>query len=166
MIQSQIDDLSTKIASQFSDLREIPYRLSAVFIHRGSSSAGHYWIYIYDFKARMWRKYNDEHVTQVRHTSEIFDPPTGPRPPTPYFVVYVQDEHKEALVDPVCRNVVYPAPEVSQAHAAAADDWVPIGLDDGMMKTPPVSMQSTMVHSGPTGEVPWDDSQHVNVAQW
>lgn len=160
MVQLQITDLSTKISSQFSDLVKIPYRLSAVFIHRGSSSAGHYWIYIYDFKAKIWRSYNDEHVTQVKDTSEIFDPPKGPRPPTPYFVVYVQDAHKETLVDPVCRDVADPAPEESQA--LAGDDWVPIELDTEMMK----ASQSTMVHSGPTGEVSWDDSQHINGAQW
>ena len=74
-------------------------------MHRGTTNAGHYWIYIFDFEKDCWRSYNDERVTLVKDKREIFDPPSGDRPATPYFLVYVQDDIKQALVDPVCRQV-------------------------------------------------------------
>lgn len=114
MLDSTIKDLRSSISSQFNDLRSIPYRLASVFIHVGSHITGHYWIYIYDFKAKIWRKYNDEKITEVKDTKEIFEANKGPRPPTPYYLVYVKDESKESLVDPVCRDVKEPPPEVTQ----------------------------------------------------
>ena len=104
-LDSRIKDLSANISSQFNDLQSIPYRLQSVFVHRGSASYGHYWIYIRDFSSGMWRKYNDGYVSAVTDISEIFDRDSGDRPATPYFLVYVKDELKEQLVNPVCRNV-------------------------------------------------------------
>lgn len=82
-----------------------------MFIHVGSHNTGHYWIYIYDFVAKLWRKYNDEKVTEVEDIREIFEAPGTSRPPTPYYLVYVKDEMKEQLVDPVCRSVTEPPHE-------------------------------------------------------
>ena len=113
-LESQIKDLRTNISSQFNDLRSIPYRLASVFIHVGSHNTGHYWIYIYDFAAKIWRKYNDEKITEVRDTKEIFEAPGTTRPPTPYYLVYVKDESRVQLVDPVCRDVIDPPPEEVQ----------------------------------------------------
>jgi len=110
-VEDKIKSLSTNINSQFADLREIPYRLHSVFIHRGQVSAGHYWIFIYDFADSIWRKYNDGYVTEVLDTSAIYEPEPSPRPATPYFLVYVRDDLKSELVEAVCRNVV----ELSQA---------------------------------------------------
>lgn len=113
-LESQIKDLRTHISSQFSDMRNIPYRLASVFIHVGSHNTGHYWIYIHDFAAKIWRKYNDEKITEVKDTKEIFEAPGTTRPPTPYYLVYVKDEAKEELVDPVCRDITDPPPEEIQ----------------------------------------------------
>ena len=103
----------TSINSQFNDLRKVPYRLQSVFIHRGFVHSGHYWIYIRDFKANIWRKYNDGYVTEVKDTKEIFEQELSDRPATSYFVVYVKDELKDQLVNPVCRDIVE-LPLVSQ----------------------------------------------------
>ena len=162
-IQSQIKDLRTNIASQFNDLRQIPYRLSAVFIHRGSSNAGHYWIYIYDFRAKIWRNYNDEHVTQVKDTSEIFDAPISQRPPTPYFLVYVRDELKEDLIDPVCRDIVNLPPEASSD--TVMEDYQPVDLAKQIESTYAPIRRST-ARSSPSGTVDWDDSRLVNGSSW
>lgn len=96
------------ISSQFADYRHLAYRLHAVFVHRGSVSFGHYWIYIYDFKKNIWRKYNDSEVTEVQDPSEIFQDRQEQNPPTPYFLVYVNDTMKDRLVNPVCREIVDP----------------------------------------------------------
>lgn len=104
-IDSEIRKLTTNIASQFNDLRNIPYRLQSVFIHRGSVDAGHYWIYIYDFRQKIWRKYNDGYVTEIKDTTEIFVQESTNRPATSYFLVYVKDDLKEKLVNPICREI-------------------------------------------------------------
>ena len=103
-IDIQITDLDSKITSQFNDLQNIPYRLQSVFVHRGYHNAGHYWIYIYDFSQNLWRKYNDGYITEIRDTGEIFVQEPGERPATPYFLVYVRDDQKGALVNSVCRE--------------------------------------------------------------
>ncbi|KAA6408891.1 MAG: hypothetical protein FRX48_07235 [Lasallia pustulata] len=105
-IDERIKTLNTSINSQFTDLRNLPYRLHSVFIHRGYVSSGHYWIYIYDFAKEIWRKYNDGYVTEVKDTREIFDRDPADRPATPYFLVYVRDDLKHMLVDSVCRDIV------------------------------------------------------------
>ena len=94
------------IGSQFADLCRLPYRLYAVFVHHGSVEFGHYYIYIYDFEKDVWRKYNDSEVTEVQNKAEIFDNHNLQNPPTPYFLVYVNDDIKERLVQPVCREIV------------------------------------------------------------
>ena len=53
----------------------------------------------------MWRKYNDGYVTEVKNLDEIYVQEPGPRPATPYFLVYVKDNLKDQLVDAVCRDV-------------------------------------------------------------
>ncbi|KAI9777700.1 MAG: ubiquitin-specific protease ubp2 [Geoglossum umbratile] len=67
-------------------------------------SFGHYWIYIYDFQKNIWRKYNDGYVTEVTDEAEVFEQEAS-NPATPYFLIYVQDEHKDDLVDAVCRDI-------------------------------------------------------------
>ena len=107
----KIKDLTVNINSQFSDMRTMPYRLHSVFIHRGYVSSGHYWIYIYDFPRKLWRKYNDGYVTEVDDTKEIFERDPEGRPATPYYLVYVKADSTELLVDSVCREVQISPPE-------------------------------------------------------
>ena len=97
-------------------------------MHRGSTNAGHYWIYIFDFERNVWRSYNDERVMLVEDATEIFDPPHGERPATPYFLVYVQDDMKRALVDPVCRRVEVATEPVNDTPME--DEYEQIELDD------------------------------------
>ena len=105
-MEQEIKDIQTMISTQFADYKHLPYRLYAVFVHHGSVEFGHYYIYIYDFKKGIWRKYNDDVVTEVKNTAEIFESQGRQNPPTPYFLVYVNDAIKDRLVDPVCRDVV------------------------------------------------------------
>ncbi|KAI9816932.1 MAG: ubiquitin-specific protease ubp2 [Phylliscum demangeonii] len=99
----------------------------------GTASFGHYWIYIYDFQQQLWRKYNDGYVTAVPDAQmEIFEDlsATGSasgsflHAATPYYLVYVQDDLKEAVVDPVCRHLepavaAQPASEMVERGGAA-----------------------------------------------
>lgn len=140
-ITTRIKDLTANISSQFVDKKGLPYRLQAVFIHVGSTTFGHYWIYIRDFEKDMWRKYNDESVTAVRELSQIFDQEPGDRPPTPYFLVYVQDNVKDQLVHPVYRDVPEQSPYNSpQPQGADGTDTL---MHDAMVDyaEPPSSQQ-------------------------
>ena len=108
--------MQTNIASQFTDLRRLPYRLHSVFIHRGFVNSGHYWIYIYDFKKEVWRKYNDGYVDDVLDTRDIFEESPdagrpGVNPATSYYLTYVRDDIKGDLVESVCRDIPEPPPQ-------------------------------------------------------
>jgi ubiquitin carboxyl-terminal hydrolase 25 len=110
-IAEETTDLRNKLQDQFTDMREHRYRLQAVFMHRGTSTYGHYWIYIYDFERDIWREYNDERVSVVNDRKQIFEQ-TGANGPTPYYLVYVKDQIKDELVNAVCREIVEEEPEV------------------------------------------------------
>jgi ubiquitin carboxyl-terminal hydrolase 25 len=110
-IAEEITNLKKKLQDQFTDMREHRYRLQAVFIHRGTSTYGHYWIYIYDFERDIWREYNDERVSVVNDRKQIFEQ-SGANGPTPYYLVYVKDQLKDELVDAVCREIIEEEPEV------------------------------------------------------
>jgi ubiquitin carboxyl-terminal hydrolase 25/28 len=87
LIDKNIKDLESRINQQFTDLRKYGYRIHSVFIHRGSVTFGHYWIYIYDFQKRLFRKYNDQYISEVVDESEVFrHSDTDQQPPTPYFL--------------------------------------------------------------------------------
>lgn len=92
----QISDLEGTIGKQFDEFQDIGYSLFAVFIHRGEASYGHYWVYIKDrFKNGIWRKYNDETITEVPE-SEVLNFTEG-NTATPYFLVYIQKGHEEDI---------------------------------------------------------------------
>ncbi|EHY59563.1 ubiquitin thiolesterase [Exophiala dermatitidis NIH/UT8656] len=106
--------LSQQVKEAFVDMRKHPYRLHAAFFHRGGAGGGHYWVYIYDHKKEVWRKYNDDRVTVVENRNEIFGKPTqdnwGP-PPNPYLLVYIQADRIDELAETVKRDIVFPAPD-------------------------------------------------------
>lgn len=52
----------------------------------GSATFGHYWIYIYDYQKKVFRKYNDGYVTEVSNVAEVFTHDSNNNPPTPYFL--------------------------------------------------------------------------------
>ena len=80
----------------------------------------------------MWRKYNDGYVTEVKDTTEIFERDSETRPATPYFLVYIKDELKDRLVDPVCRDIVeapHESPDELDSFRTDADaDQATIGI--------------------------------------
>ena len=174
-LDSQIKDLRTNISTQFSDLRTIPYRLASVFIHVGSHNTGHYWIYIYDFAAKIWRKYNDEKITEVTDTKEIFEAPGTNRPPTPYYVVYVKDNEKELLVDPVCRDVKEP-PAEDQIQDKEMEDYTDIVVpavtaemieDTYAPLNRPRTQQEQIDYDKKQSDVAWDNTtSYKSGIQW
>ncbi|RAK76146.1 ubiquitin-specific protease UBP2 [Aspergillus fijiensis CBS 313.89] len=110
-VQDEIKKTRAMIADQFIEHKDEAYRLYAVFIHQGSVEFGHYYIYIFDFDRDVWRKYNDQEVSEVHNVDEIFRDQGQYNPPTPYFLVYVNDRMKHDLVNPVRRELLEVAPE-------------------------------------------------------
>jgi len=99
--------LKGKAAAQFEGLHDHGYRIHSVFIHRGTASFGHYWIYIYDFKEKIWREYNDERVERVDDLKQVFGQELeGTNPATPYFLVFVKEQEvKNGIVESVERDM-------------------------------------------------------------
>lgn len=113
-LKTRTGHLSQQIKEAFVDMRKHPYRLHAAFFHRGGAGGGHYWVYIFDHKKEMWRKYNDDRVTVVENRNEIFGKPTqdnwGP-PPNPYLLIYIQADRIDELAETVKRDIVFPPPD-------------------------------------------------------
>jgi len=102
-INSKIDALESLISKQFAELKSIGYSIFAIFIHRGEASYGHYWIYIKDSETGMFRKYNDEIVSEVP-MEEVFDFSTSNRA-TPYYLAFIKDGFKDEI-EPVKREII------------------------------------------------------------
>ncbi|CUS10447.1 unnamed protein product [Tuber aestivum] len=104
-IEARIQELQSRIEQQFTGSRKQGYRIHSVFIHRGSASFGHYWIYIYDFQRKLFRKYNDGYVTEVADPQEVFTH-GDINPPTPYFLVFVKEDESLNIMEAVQRQMV------------------------------------------------------------
>ncbi|KAJ9197928.1 hypothetical protein DTO164E3_5484 [Paecilomyces variotii] len=154
-VEQEIRDTQAMISSQFADYKHLPYRLYAVFVHHGSVEFGHYYIYIYDFKKDVWRKYNDSDITEVHNRAEIFES-QGRNPPTPYFLVYVNERMKDRLVQPVCREIAENSASTAEDTAAQAtipaaaqgEDTVTTSEDVDM---DPPAYDEAWTDSGPAG---------------
>lgn len=99
----EMEQYQQKISDQFKNFTKVGYSLFAIFIHRGEASYGHYWIYIKDPKRNIYRKYNDETVTEVT-LEEVFNFDEN-NTATPYFLVYVKEDLEDTFVDPLRREV-------------------------------------------------------------
>ncbi|KAK9452222.1 uncharacterized protein V1518DRAFT_410664 [Limtongia smithiae] len=128
-LEARIAELESKIAAQFADLRTLAYTVHAVFIHRGQATYGHYWIYIYDVAANVFRQYNDGRVSECSEDEVMAtagDAGAVARmkasagagtvsEATPYFLVFVRQDQTQELVEAVCRRFG----EMAAAAAAA-----------------------------------------------
>ncbi|VEU20709.1 DEKNAAC101529 [Brettanomyces naardenensis] len=102
-LKLEVQDLQAKISHQFDGFNKIGYSNFAIFIHRGQASYGHYWIYIRDPKTGMYRKYNDEVVSEVTidEVLNFSDSNTA----TPYYLAFVKSELIDSI-EPLKREIV------------------------------------------------------------
>jgi ubiquitin carboxyl-terminal hydrolase 25/28 len=114
-IHSRMGKLEHDIDTVFENCKDHPYRLHAIFIHAGSATGGHYWIYIYDFQNEIWRSYNDETVKEETEET-IFQKVDRLHPPTSTGIVYVRADVADKLTQAVCR-----APEAKDVEMKDAD---------------------------------------------
>ncbi|KAK6456448.1 uncharacterized protein RJT20DRAFT_128351 [Scheffersomyces xylosifermentans] len=102
-IDQRLEILREKVANQFTNYNKVGYSIFAIFIHRGEASYGHYWVYIKDPQRNIFRKYNDETVTEVPF-SEVFNFIEG-NTATPYYIVYVKENLESEYIDPLRREI-------------------------------------------------------------
>ena len=120
-LQNDIDNLNDRISTLeaqvhtvFKDCHDRPYRLHAVFTHRGASTkGGHYWIYIYDFQNGIWRSYNDDKVEPVDE-KDIFEREANQTwPKTSTGVVYIRADMVDSITQAVWRQPTKPETDLS-----------------------------------------------------
>lgn len=99
---TSMSQLECEIDRVFQNSHDHPYRLHAIFTHRGGTKGGHYWIYIYDFQNGMWRKYNDDQVTLATE-SDIFEREIASIPAASTGVVYIRADLVGQLTEAVKR---------------------------------------------------------------
>ncbi|KAK8186701.1 hypothetical protein BC567DRAFT_259913 [Phyllosticta citribraziliensis] len=137
-VDRRIAQIEQENASLFADLKQHPYRLHSLFIHRGSTGGGHYLVSIRDFKNDIWRNYNDETVTEVTDVEKnIFGEGEPYSKIITTCVVYVRADLKfgeRDLVEAICRE---PRPEPEPASTdvemtSFKDDWTNLPVTEGV----------------------------------
>ncbi|RYC60041.1 hypothetical protein CHU98_g6166 [Xylaria longipes] len=94
----ELDELRREAADAFDSIEQHKYCLHAMICHGGGMNAGHYWVWVRDFRNQVWYKYNDSLVTKdSRHTQQVIDELNNSG--DPYYVAYVRDELKDELVE-------------------------------------------------------------------
>ncbi|KAF2176396.1 cysteine proteinase [Zopfia rhizophila CBS 207.26] len=120
-LDEKMKEIDKKTNDLFADCKGHPYRLHSVFMHRGSATGGHYWIFIHDFQNKVWRKYNDERVDEVEDLDDIFKQ-EGANPATSTGIVYVRDDLVMDLTEAVKRDPAKPpSNEVEMKDAGSAE---------------------------------------------
>ncbi|BGO98984.1 Ubiquitin carboxyl-terminal hydrolase 2 [Rhodotorula toruloides] len=96
-LEKRVEELRREIEGVWreGEREETRYQLTAVFIHRGTATSGHYFIYQRDHRnPQRWLKYNDAVVSEV-DKEEVFRETTGDT--NPYFFSYVRKDRLDAI---------------------------------------------------------------------
>ena len=159
-LEGEIDTLQNQLDSQWKDMKNIKYRLAAVFFHRGASGHGHYWVYIHDFANDIWRLYNDERVEKFTKYEQIFEA-KGWDQGTPTYAVYVAADRLEEMVQPVCRD---PEPALEPPKG---QEWEMVGEDaKPLMEGFKPGIKGDPVLTTEGGEASWDADRQVASGPW
>lgn len=95
MMWQEIFERERVLEDHNDNSREHAYSLEAVICHRGVLNAGHYWVWIHDFEADVWRCYNDASVRVEPDTEKVLKELSSGEP---YYLCYVRDKDKEDWV--------------------------------------------------------------------
>ncbi len=161
-LDREIDTLQKGIDAEFAEIKNVKYRLAAVFFHRGQHGHGHYWIYIHDFQNNVWRSYNDERVEEFTKLDEIFEAKTYSHG-TPTYAVYV-DANKLDTIQAVCRD-----PEKAPTPPIVPEVQVEREVEmtntsNGHEKPPYQFVNPKLTIEG--GQQPWDENRQVADVSW
>lgn len=101
-IETESEQLQDRVSNHFNSHQNVRYKLFAIFIHRGEALYGHYWVYIKDPVKNIYRKYNDDTVTEAP-ISEVLNFATN-NTATPYYMAYVKEPLEKEYVEPLKRE--------------------------------------------------------------
>lgn len=130
-MDAEMAKLEQEIDSVFEGCMDHPYRLHAIFMHRGSAAGGHYWIYIYDFQNDLWRKYNDDYV-DLMSEEEVFKREEK-NPATSTGIIYVREDVVHEYTEAVHRNPQETSPphtDVEMKDVTAETQPAVVNMDD------------------------------------
>ena len=95
--KTSLEPLRTEEMHAFDSIKQHRFLLHAIICHGGGMNAGHYWVWVRDFKNQVWYKYNDSLVTKDgRDSQQVLDELNNSG--DPYYVAYVKDDLKDDLV--------------------------------------------------------------------
>jgi ubiquitin carboxyl-terminal hydrolase 25/28 len=128
-ITNELNTLQRNISQQFQGFNKVGYSIFAIFIHRGQASYGHYFIYIRDPKSDVFRKYNDEEVSEVP-IEEVFNFSKG-NTATPYYLAFIKDELLDKIT-PLQRDILVnqSLEELNNTTAVDSTEHIDILNDD------------------------------------
>lgn len=166
-LETEISSMQGQLDAQFSDLKQIKYRLQAVFFHRGKTAHGHYWVCIHDFANDMWRRYNDERVEELPPDKlhELYEANEWAHG-TPTYAVYVRDDLKADYVQAVCRD-----PERQLTPEPLGPDWVEATVEPAASSPEPASAAPSgtidpQMLAKDGGQQVWDPNAPTPEAHW
>jgi hypothetical protein len=97
-LKAQLDALAEQIQRKYEEFRSIRYHLYAVWIHQGTGTgSGHYYTCIKDAPTKLWRKYNDTHVSEVSFAEMKSLATGGLQGSSAYVLVYISNELMEQM---------------------------------------------------------------------
>lgn len=124
-VEAEKAAVQEELSSLFTDMKEVSYCLHAVICHGGGVSSGHYWVWIYDFQRKIWRKYNDETVTEHSDGARVLADLSNSG--NPYYLAYVRENMIDSLVT---INKRTPQPKtIGNAYGQSGDADGPVGAD-------------------------------------
>jgi hypothetical protein len=99
-VDEQISQLKGKISEYETLLKKYEkqdkycYDLHAILMHSGDAEGGHYYVFIRDREKDIWRKYNDEMVTEVSEKSVLQEAiGNSINPTSAYFLIYAAQNY-------------------------------------------------------------------------
>ncbi|KAM0326936.1 hypothetical protein ACHAQA_006056 [Verticillium albo-atrum] len=151
MTASKVTAHLARLSEIFDGLQKHEYLLHAVICHSGQLNSGHYWVYIRDFAAGIWRKYNDETVTEYTKTEDVLRLLNGGG--DPYYLCYVRADEVQALIDVPQRRPLAATgtDEVAEARHLSTDGFSALlpSQSSGLHSFPPAVHQNSPVDEQP-----------------
>ncbi|KAH7393973.1 ubiquitin C-terminal hydrolase-like protein [Phaeosphaeria sp. MPI-PUGE-AT-0046c] len=150
-INAEMSQLEEGVDKMFKDSQDHPYRLHAIFTHRGGTKGGHYWIYIYDFQNNKWRKYNDDLVTDIDE-KDVFKQEEGVIRAASTGVVYIREDLITEVTEAVKRQ-----PTLDEADSGANEH---AGTQASDVQMQDANDEATLPHK-PREPVKYNDIQII-----
>ncbi|KAK8254483.1 hypothetical protein HDK77DRAFT_2653 [Phyllosticta capitalensis] len=146
ILDQEISQIEAENRSLFSELKQHPYRLHSLFIHRGNTGGGHYLVSIRDFKNGIWRNYNDETISEVTEVDKyIFGEGDPYSKIITTCVVYVRADleyGEQELVDAICRNPQSEPASTDVEMTSFREDWTNLPVTEGIDVNEQVAMST------------------------